>query len=57
MNHNCNKILWLLFSKFIYNWFFSPVMAVEVSDTVPVVAFGYPVPLFHNRSVVDVEPY
>lgn len=25
------------------------VMAVEVSDTVPVVAFGYPVPLFHNR--------
>lgn len=25
------------------------VMAVEVSDTVPVVAFGFPVPLFHSR--------
>ncbi|RMX42302.1 hypothetical protein pdam_00009870, partial [Pocillopora damicornis] len=26
------------------------VMAVEVSDTVPVVAFGFPVPLFQERS-------
>lgn len=25
------------------------VMAVEVSDTVPVVAFGFPVPLFQER--------
>ena len=30
-------------------FFYIKVMAVEVSDTVPVVAFGYPVPLFHNR--------
>lgn len=26
-------------------------MAVEVSDTVPVVAFGYPVPLFQDKYV------
>ena len=28
---------------------FGVVMAVEVSDTVPVVAFGFPVPLFQDK--------
>ena len=31
----------------VFTWV--AVMAVEVSDTVPVVAFGFPVPLFHSR--------
>jgi len=41
-----NIILMLTHSVVFY---FGVVMAVEVSDTVPVVAFGFPVPLFQDK--------
>ena len=43
IHNNANPVFcsFLLFS--------GVVMAVEVSDTVPVVAFGFPVPLFQDK--------